>query len=116
MSIVRNFGCIALKKSGFKEEHVCIVCFTSILHFSLQNLYTLELSRSCWQNLELIKILNCVICRSVIMFVRHDIKQVTTKHPLVEINFKKSPTLSQIEAINAGVHMSAKSVLWYNEC
>ena len=113
MSIIRNVERVAY---GFQEEHVCAVCFATKLHPFLQNLYTLELARTCRQNLDLVKTLKCSICKSVIRFIRRDVRQVTTKHPFVEIHLENSPTYSQIEAINARVHISPTSILWYNDC
>ena len=45
-----------------------------------------------------------------------NIKQIATSNPLIEIHLEKSPVFSHIEAINASVHMNAKSVDWYNYC
>ena len=103
MSIIQNYERVAY---GFKEEHVCPSCFTTKLHPSLQNLYTIELTRSCWQNLEMIKIIECTICRQVIMFVRREIRQIVSKHSIC----------SYVEAINATGHLNSRAVLWYNDC
>ena len=112
MSIIRNLERVAY---GFQEEHVQSVSRQSYIRFC-RTYYTLELARTCRQNLDLIKTLNCSICKSVITFIKRDVRQVTTKHPFVEIHLEKSPTYSQIEAINAPVHMSPTLILWYNDC
>ena len=113
MSIIRNYERAAY---GFKEEHVCPSCFATKLHPSLQNLYTIELTSSCWQNLEMIKVIECTICRHVIMFVRREIKQIVSKHPLIEIHLEGSPICSYVEAINATGHLNSRAVLWYDDC
>ena len=112
MSIIRNFERVAY---GFQDEHACAVCFTSKIHQVLQNLYTLELTRTCRQNLDLIKAIKCAICKSDIPFIRRDVRQVATKQPFIEIHLEKSPTFSQVEAVNARVHMGARPILWYND-
>ena len=112
MSIIRNFEWVAY---AFQEEHVCEVCFATTLHPLLQNLCTLELATTCRQNLDLVKTLKCLIRKSVITIIRRNVRQVTTKHPFVEVHLENSPTYSQIEVINARVHMSPTSILWYND-
>ena len=113
MSIIRNYERVAY---GYKEEHVCPSCFTAKLHPALQNLYTIEFTRSCWQNLEMIKNIKCAMCKQVIMFVRREIRQIVSKHPLIEIHLEGSPIYSYVNTINTTGHLNSRAVLWYNDC
>ena len=111
--IIRNYERVAY---GLRSEYVCASCFLTKVHSSLRNLYSMEMSRTCRQNLDQSPILTCILCNSIINYIRRDIKQVATSNPLIEIHLEKSPVCSHIEAINASVHMNAKSIDWYNYC
>ena len=112
-AIIRDFERVAY---GLRSEYVCEDCFLTKVHSSLRNLYCMELSRTCRQNLDQASTLTCILCACTINYIRRDLKLVTTRNPLIEIHLEKSPIFSHIDAINASVYMNAKSVDWYNYC
>ena len=62
------------------------------------------------------KIIECTICRQVIMFGRREIRQIVSKHPIIEIHLEGSPICSYVEAINATGHLNSRAVLRYSDC
>ena len=69
--IIRNYERVAY---GLRSEYVCVNCFLTKVHSSLRNLYCMELSRTCRQNLDQTPTLTCILCASIINYIRRDIK------------------------------------------